>query len=531
MKRSITPIIIILITLSNLSLYVVKGQEYYSGSSSEIIVEEVLFSDNFDDKVIDQMNWSVSGIVNENNGYLTIGPGSKMRSQRSFGNDVILEFDMKLSSGDQYNRAEGAGFRDQYDANNIIFYDYNSNPDTICIGTKLNGYWSFIDWLPCDSDLNWNAYRIERTGNEVNFYQNDKLLVTKTNYIPQINLELEFYSSGTFYMYIDNIKVYTKKSIEVRHPEILIDEFVTGSNRCDVGCTQSIRLHAKWDNESDVSEGLIYINGKGYKTNSGGWVIFNEASSVVEKKTWRVTAVNCSSVYDFTQTAPSPSIIWDRVNVTLSVSDDRIDVGSKADVRWTAFYAYDGSPFQGKVNLKIISSQTSTPTPVGKSYYQVESIEDSKYGLTEFTSNQVDCVWDRVKITQGGVSNQVTRTGNMESVWFKAIYEYDSKEFTGEPTADGGMNKIWVNGIPMIWSSFDKVWKYSTKLDDNGKLTFEVTGVEDMQYKLTKFIDAAGPQSITWEKPFLETTVGIVSIAAVLAIIVAGVIFFLRKRI
>jgi len=332
-------------------------------------------------------------------------------------------------------------------------------------------------------------------------------------------------------MYIDNIKVYTKKSIEVRHPEILIDEFVTGSNRCDVGCTQSIRLHAKWDNESDVSEGLIYINGKGYKTNSGGWVIFNEASSVVEKKTWRVTAVNCSSVYDFTQTAPSPSIIWDRVNVTLSVSDDRIDVGSKADVRWTAFYAYDGSPFQGKVNLKIISSQTSTPTPVGKSYYQVESIEDSKYGLTEFTSNQVDCVWDRVKITQGGVSNQVTRTGNMESVWFKAIYEYDSKEFTGEPTADGGMNKIWVNGIPMIWSSFDKVWKYSTKLDDNGKLTFEVTGVEDMQYKLTKFIDAAGPQSITWEKPFLETTVGIVSIAAVLAIIVAGVIFFLRKRI
>jgi hypothetical protein len=93
------------------------------------------------------------------------------------------------------------------------------------------------------------------------------------------------------------------------------------------------------------------------------------------------------------------------------------------------------------------------------------------------------------------------------------------------------MNKIFVNNMPLTWFSFDKVWKYSTKLDDSGKLTFEVTGIEDMRYKLTKFIDAAGPQSITWEKPFLETPFGMVSVAAVLTIIVAGMIFFLRKRI
>ncbi len=135
-----------------------------------------------------------------------------------------------------------------------------------------------------------------------------------------------------------------------------------------------------------------------------------------------------------------------------------------------------------------------------------------------------------MKITQGWVSNSMTNTGNMESVWFKAVYEYDNEEFTGEPTADGGMNKIFANGVPLQWSSFDKVWKYSTKLDDNGKLTFEVTGVEDMQYKLTKFVDAAGPQSITWEKPFLETPVGIASVIAVLAVILAGAIFVLRKR-
>jgi hypothetical protein len=88
-----------------------------------------------------------------------------------------------------------------------------------------------------------------------------------------------------------------------------------------------------------------------------------------------------------------------------------------------------------------------------------------------------------------------------------------------------------VNGVPLVWSSFDKVWKYSNKLDDNGRLTFEVSGVEDMQYKLTKFVDAAGPQSITWEKPFLETPVGIALILAALVVVAAGSIFFLRKRV
>ena len=168
---------------------------------------------------------------------------------------------------------------------------------------------------------------------------------------------------------------------------------------------------------------------------------------------------------------------------------------------------------------------------VGKARFTADAIRDDQYGLTWFTTNSVDCVWDRVRITQGGVSSQLTKTGNMETVWFKAVYEYDYSSFTGEPTTNGDMNKITVNGIPLVWSSYDKEWKYSTKLDENGKLTFEVTGVEDMQYKLTKFVDDAGPQSITWEKPFLETPVGITSVVAVLAVIVAGAIFFLRKRV
>ncbi|MBS7631452.1 hypothetical protein KEJ47_07765 [Candidatus Bathyarchaeota archaeon] len=308
-------------------------------------------------------------------------------------------------------------------------------------------------------------------------------------------------------------------------PSVLIDLFQVFNDRVDVNTTHNIRLHAKWDNGSDVSKGLIYINGKEYKTNSGGWVAFNEASSVVEKKTWKVTAVNCSGVYDFKQTVPSPSIIWDRVNVTLSITRNRIDINSKPELTWSAIYEYDGSPFQGEVNIKTISGQTSVPTQVGIGSFTVESIKDEKYGLTSFTSNQVDCVWDRIKIVEGGVIDGNIKIGNMGTIWFKAEYDYDGIEFTGQ---DG---VLYVNNVPLSWSSYDKRWKYSTTLYEPGSIIFEVTRVKDNRYGLTVIKDEVGPLTITWERPFWETPVGIISIGGIIVVIVSAAIFFLRKRI
>ncbi len=152
--------------------------------------------------------------------------------------------------------------------------------------------------------------------------------------------------------------------------------------------TAALEIDARADNGSAITNGSIKINEENTEFNSTGWASLSEISHVTAKRVYFVKAVNCSGVTDFTQTAASPSIIWDRINVNLSVSD-RIDVGSKADVRWSAIYEYDGEPFQGKVNIQIINSQTSVPTPVGKGSYRVESIEESKYGLTVFTFNQM----------------------------------------------------------------------------------------------------------------------------------------------
>jgi hypothetical protein len=319
---------------------------------------------------------------------------------------------------------------------------------------------------------------------------------------------------------------------------VIIDQTYVSALRCDVGSRQFVRFHARWDNGSHVTSGSIKINDDNTLFNSTGWASLSEISNVVAKRVYFVMAVNCSGVTAFTQPTSAPSITWDQVAVTLTIDDDRIDVSTFAPLHWTAAYESDGVPFKGTVTLSGPIIEDLPPVPlsapvldhVGKARFTAESIHDDQFGLTRFSTNSVDCLWDEIKITQGGVSNQLTKTGNMETVWFKAVYEYDYFSFTGEPTADGGVNKIFVNGIPLVWSSYDKLWRYSTKLDDDGKLTFRVTGVEDMQCKLTQFVDAAGPQSITWEKPFLETIVGIASVVAVLAVIVACAVFLLKKR-
>ena len=79
------------------------------------------------------------------------------------------------------------------------------------------------------------------------------------------------------------------------------------------------------------------------------------------------------------------TVIWDRVNITLSASTLTLPVGSNATIRWTAYYEYDHSPFVGTIVLN-----DSTVKNSGGTYsYTVSRIVDDKFGLTAFDSNSL----------------------------------------------------------------------------------------------------------------------------------------------
>jgi len=309
-------------------------------------------------------------------------------------------------------------------------------------------------------------------------------------------------------------------------PEIIIDESFVGDGRYDVGSSQKIGFHAKWaHNESDAVSGTIQIDDETGQSrekalDAGGWAFFNESLLTVGRRTWRVVGVDVGGVTLFNQTAAKPSMIWDRVDVQLTSNGQRRDVADTEPFKTRGIYEYDGSPFDGRINLNYSARVNS----VGRYNITAVSISDQRYNLTAFTSNTLSLIFDSIKITDGGTSKQIANVRDTETVWFSAIYEYDGKDFTVE---DG---VLYLNNRSMTWSPIDSRWEYSATSNEAGVTEFSVTGVDDKTYGLTSIENDFGSMFVMWETPFWESTVGIITITEVIAISAFAAFIILRKR-
>jgi hypothetical protein len=279
----------------------------------------------------------------------------------------------------------------------------------------------------------------------------------------------------------------TSINVVVCNNLIHIDQFFASDNRCNVGSMQTVGCHAMYaKNGSSVTEGTIWLNGTGYSVNSTGWCTFDVTSSIIGKNTWTVTNVSCNGAQYYEVTASSPYIIFDKINLILTVNDTRIDVGSEASVNWTGVYAYDGAAFLGSIAL----NDTLTKNQVGIYKFTCASVSDSQYGITAFDSNEVYCIWDRIKISNGGVTHSSTNITQEETVWFTIEYEYDeSVPFSGE---------VYINNTLAAYSTLNDRWEYNYTLFSPGTITFSVSKIVDNLYGLTNANDAVGPLPITW---------------------------------
>jgi len=171
-------------------------------------------------------------------------------------------------------------------------------------------------------------------------------------------------------------------------------------------------------------------------------------------------------------------------------------------------------PFTGY--FKIYSTK-------GDLKYATQRMDDI-WGGDKYRFEDIQIRYNKIKITDGGVSKEKTRTGNMETVWYKASYEPNGAVFTGSE------GTLYVNDHLMFWSSYDKKWKYQITMDQEGKMFFEVTNIDDHNYNITTIDDTMGPLIIEWKRPFWEKPVGIISIGGIIAILVISAIFMVKKR-
>lgn len=277
---------------------------------------------------------------------------------------------------------------------------------------------------------------------------------------------------------------------------VVIDQSWASSeapNRVDVGITQFYAFHAKWANNcSDATRGTMKLQGmtQGLAVNATGWGNFNFSSENPMNKTFRVGGVQFGDITAFRTKAPDRVTIWDRVNITLNLARDWIDVGSPAELSWNgSYYESDRSPF--------IGTPTFGPPPVhyavGRYSINASSIIDYNYRLTAFESNTVWCIWDEIDIIGGGISSQQLNVGQTGTVWFIALYKYENKLFKG---ANG---TLYVNdNDPLVWSGDKEAWAKDYNPDAAETITFTVTRVEDHVHGLSRINDSVGPSSITW---------------------------------
>jgi len=216
-------------------------------------------------------------------------------------------------------------------------------------------------------------------------------------------------------------------------------------SRCDVGSIVYVWFKARYEYDQAVfdSNNALYINGSLASWDGLRWVKAFSSSNV-SKLVFAVTSVvdNHYGLSAFKMDVDLPYAIFDKVVFTLSVADDRINIGSSASVSISGVYVYDGASFQGYYRLNDTELAKSE---AGRYAFTVMGISDSLYGLTVFESNTVQVIWDGLAI----YSQAVDLEKGFVSVLVK--YTYDDQPVNGCRVSYGGAY-AYTNGSG--WATF-----------------------------------------------------------------------------
>lgn len=198
--------------------------------------------------------------------------------------------------------------------------------------------------------------------------------------------------------------------IVLSRERVEIDKMFYSDGRVDVGSVQTVRFHAKWgENDTDIVEGDIYVNGTRYVTNATGWIEFNVSQETVSKKIWTVTGVNCSGITDFIQTVENPSVIWDQVEVYEGgATSSNVGIHKATFVWFKARFEYDSAEFDEEAGILVVTGSNCSWSTfngrwelnvvremAGTYLYTVGDIRDLRYGLSalEAEVGAVEVTW------------------------------------------------------------------------------------------------------------------------------------------
>jgi len=164
-------------------------------------------------------------------------------------------------------------------------------------------------------------------------------------------------------------------------------------------------------------------------------------------------------------------IIFDRVAVTLSIRDNRIDVSASASIIKSGIYEYDGATFTGEVTL----SEELTKQSIGRFSYTVKSIQDPLYGLKTFVSNTVDVIFDRIVFD---LQTETIMPGSIRPI-VRLRYQFDNTPVVDAKVVIDGTEAInlgdgsYAHTYISTWSPYVT---FNIQIDRSGFTTIRTSG-------------------------------------------------------
>ncbi|MFW9887592.1 MAG: hypothetical protein ACFFER_05380 [Candidatus Thorarchaeota archaeon] len=288
----------------------------------------------------------------------------------------------------------------------------------------------------------------------------------------------------------------------VEAPIVVVDasHLEDPDGRTNVGSMVSISFHCKWStNGTDINTGTLNVNGTDYAINETGWISFSWSHESVSRLTWTVMGAEANGVTQYDQRISSPAMIWDSLIVDLTASDYRINVGDTATIWPSATYEYDGSLFDGILNLNSTVLEYFT---VSAHAYTVENASGDSHEITSISMNdEILIIWDRLLILDSTVTDDRCDVGTIQQVSVFVVYEYDYTVFT----AASGL--VYLNGSPMNWNPLTEWWFQERSSEVEIQQFFLVSTISDSAEGIGIF-DPGLPASIIWDSITVDILLG-----------------------
>lgn len=182
------------------------------------------------------------------------------------------------------------------------------------------------------------------------------------------------------------------------------------NRRINVGDEAKVVVTGVYQYDGAIWNGAFTLNDSGVKNEVGR---FGFMVTSLTDPNYNLTVFNSNSF----------SLVWDRVDLALSSSQERVKVGLKAPVTWTGQYELDGTTFEGNVTL----NEDLMKNTIGLVNYTAIGISDPLYNLTTFRTNEVSVVFDDLNCTVNIVTSSIGKT----KIEIDVRYVFDGKPVTG----------------------------------------------------------------------------------------------------